>query len=133
MFGTQIVASGRLVVYAALLGAAVGVSAGIYGTHKIMGYAEQKAQIAELQADRFQLQEKIKAQATVLEEDSGQAQANAKSLEEMKGQLSELLSKISRGVALPADDVERLRELWGKSAGSPEKRRAKGLSGISAR
>lgn len=62
------------------------------------------------------LEENIRLNDAALAADAIKAAADQVEIDRMKGTVNDLLSKISGGVCLSADDVDRLRQWWGSAA-----------------
>lgn len=110
--------SWRLVLYASL----AAFAAGGYGGYKIANtYYTAKtvtAQKEQADADVFVLQEIIKEQAKVIDEDATTAQANAVILEQWKVKANEMEAKAGPGVGLSVDNVTGVREFFALTNGS---------------
>lgn len=120
MFGFSI----QGLVTIALVALGIGFGGGYYTAHRFDEGTALKRQLEARNGEIEALQANIKQMKEVLDNDAKTAQADNATIEELKRKANDLEQRISTGVCLTGDDVDKLRNWWGgpKPKAKPSKR-----------
>jgi hypothetical protein len=119
--------SWKLTGVAILASTAIGGVGGFRLAENLCNAQEQKIEIAARDHTIYDLQQKIKDQASILEADALAAQADSEAMAKLSEEANVLKGQIGAGTCFSSDDVDRLREFWG-ATNNPQPTR-KGLFG----